>query len=257
MRKLWTERGRGHARTNCISSTRSITMFVKHAEIEGSDAQHCPGAPEPVTGGMRHRSPTTSFGNSAELPSSPSIVSSMLSTNPYLSAFSGDLGQTREWSAPYSLGLLSDESRPNADERRQVIGLHEASLPCRQTAITGIGRVSPNLSVALSETYREEDRALLMLVQGTGSWGEANRIISDARQNFRGRQVSILQQMDRDLQQRHVAEINQRQRAMDSAAAAGLAMQQANIQQQMINAINRPVTTNCVRTGNMVNCNSF
>lgn len=171
--------------------------------------------------------------------------------------FQAILGKLVSGAPPYSLGLLSDESRPNADERRQVIGLHEASLPCRQTAITGIGRVSPNLSVALSETYREEDRALLMLVQGTGSWGEANRIISDARQNFRGRQVSILQQMDRDLQQRHVAEINQRQRAMDSAAAAGLAMQQANIQQQMINAINRPVTTNCVRTGNMVNCNSF
>lgn len=57
--------------------------------------------------------------------------------------------------------------------------------------------------------------------------------------------------MDAGLEQQHEAELARRQAALDAMARAAQT-------QQLINAVNRPIMTNCTNLGSgMVNCTSY
>lgn len=154
------------------------------------------------------------------------------------------------------LDRLSDTGKPNAEERQLLIRYHAAVAPCRRAAIDGASQALPELASAAQDWFATNDQALLALVQGRATWGDTIQAMTAARRTFVSREVGIRQRAAAELNRQHSAELEQRQRRSAALMAASYAMQQQALQQQMINAANRPVTTNCIRTGNVVNCSS-
>jgi hypothetical protein len=64
-------------------------------------------------------------------------------------------------------------------------------------------------------------------------------------------------EMTAELQQEHQAEMAQRQAVASAFAQAAHNFAEQHNQQQMINAINRPRTTDCNSFGNSVSCTSY
>lgn len=154
-----------------------------------------------------------------------------------------DRGDTRQLATP--------------DERRQVVDYHRALGPCRQITLHYLGQVNGLSVTAMNDTYRMQDEALLMLVRGEANWDAASRMIRSAEQAFAVRQTQIEQGINAQLNQQHMAEVAQRQAVSGALMATGYAMQQNAMQQQMMDAANRPLTTNCTRMGHFVNCRTY
>jgi hypothetical protein len=99
----------------------------------------------------------------------------------------------------------------------------------------------------LIASYNKGEDDLLVLIQQKMTWGD---YVRRARDRATETQAALLAE-DRNvvsgLQQEHQAEIAQRQRAAEALAAWAQT-------QELINAANRPVITNCNAFGGMVNC---
>jgi hypothetical protein len=91
------------------------------------------------------------------------------------------------------------------------------------------------------------DDDLLAVTQQKMTWGEYARRARDQATETNAAIRAQDQRVVAGLQHQHRAELAERQRALDSLAAWAET-------QQLIDAVNRPVVTNCSGFGNMVNC---
>ncbi|HZQ01370.1 MAG TPA: hypothetical protein VFB13_17630 [Reyranella sp.] len=147
--------------------------------------------------------------------------------------------------------LQTNQSKPTPTESAVLLKLYDNYvLPCRKIALDGAARVNSAFSVVLACTYAESDVEYARLVRREESWGEfaqgSVRRRADLRQALQAAQSHI----NRDLGQSHAYEMQQRQ-------AAAKALSDMAYQQQVIAAMNRPITTNCTRIGYAINCSSY
>jgi hypothetical protein len=97
--------------------------------------------------------------------------------------------------------------------------------------------------------YAASENSLIDLIQRKQSWGEHARRVKAEVTKTEAELVAEGRRIDGGLQQSHEAELQRRQ-------AASAAFLQYSQTQQIINAINRPVVTNCNSFGTLAS-NSF
>jgi ERCC4-related helicase len=146
-----------------------------------------------------------------------------------------------------TLQQMSDSTFATPTEIQATFAVHPQVQACRKALLNGFAQSEPSLVPIFIASYNKSDDALLALIQEKMTWGE---FVRQARDRASETQAALLAE-DRNvvsgLQQEHQAEIAQRQRAAEALAAWAQT-------QEMINAANRPITTNCNAFGSMVNC---
>jgi hypothetical protein len=146
-----------------------------------------------------------------------------------------------------TLAQLSDQSLPNKQEIAAVLVLHPRLQACRKAILDGLLNTTPSVIPILTKEYAGADDDTIAFVQRKMSWGER---VKRARDRLIGLQASLEAEQQRiiaGLERSHEAELARRQ-------AATNAISQWAQTQQVINAMNRPVFTNCTGMGSMVNC---
>jgi hypothetical protein len=149
-----------------------------------------------------------------------------------------------------SMMMMTNSSKPTPAETAALVAYHGDQLtPCRKEIVSGLGGVHPALQSAVVAGYSEYDASYAQLVTGKMTWGDFAAANGQYWNHFEARWSEAVRQIDAGLQDAHRYEVQQRQ-------AAAAAMSQWAYQQQVISAMNRPVTTNCHRMGAYTNCTS-
>ncbi len=155
------------------------------------------------------------------------------------------------------LAQLTDESMISSEDAKLFGARHDELNPCKSRLLNVLSTVRPDLVPILSDEYTKGTAIAVQLVERKITWGEFAQqgqvLLNDSRQRI----AVADRQWISDLNASHQAEMAQRQ-------AAAAALMQWSAQQQMINAMNRPVIvapaapiqTTCNRMGNFVNCTS-
>ncbi len=158
---------------------------------------------------------------------------------------------------PVPLTLLADDTKPTPEQVQAIFALHAEYQPCRKLALENLGSINPGLVAIFAEHYARQDEQAVQLTKGALTWGENAKAAQRLRQETTHKLVALWQQMNQQLAASHAAEIERRQRAGQALLMWGVYQQQLNQQQQMINAMSRPVVTNCSYVGRQIQCRSF
>jgi hypothetical protein len=149
-----------------------------------------------------------------------------------------------------TLTQLSDTSLASQAEINAIAVLHPRLRACQKAILESLSTSTPGVVPILAKAYGEGDDDLIRLIQKKMSWGERTRHSRD-RINITMADVQAEgQRIAAGLQVQHESELARRQAALD-------AMARWSQTQQMINAMNRPVMTNCMNLGSgIVSCTS-
>jgi hypothetical protein len=147
-----------------------------------------------------------------------------------------------------TLVQLFDQTLATKQEIAAVLTLHPRIQVCRKVILDGLQSTTPSVVPILPKEYAAADDDTIALVQRKLPWGERVR---RGRDRLLALQVEIQAEERRivaGLGRSHEAELARRQ-------AAAQAIAQWAQTQQAINAMSRPVTTNCMNLGSgIVNC---
>jgi hypothetical protein len=146
-----------------------------------------------------------------------------------------------------TLQQLSDQSLATPTEVQAILAVHPRMKQCANAAINGVAQTEPSVAPILTAAFARDEDDVLALTQRKITWGDYARRDRDRTNETKAAFQAGEQQIVAGLQREHQAEMAERQRAADALAEWALT-------QQMINAANRPVVTNCNAFGNMVNC---
>ena len=149
--------------------------------------------------------------------------------------------------ADVSLQQLSDASLATPAEIQAIFAVHPQVRECRKALLTSLSESEPAVVPPLITSYNKADDDIVALTQRKLSWGEYVHRWRDRVAETREAIEAADHQVVAELKEEHQAEIAQRQRAAEALA-------QWARTQELINAANRPVVTNCSGFGNMVNC---
>jgi len=146
-----------------------------------------------------------------------------------------------------TLAQMNQETYPTPKEAKLLIALHDQSATCRRAALEKIQNVVPTIAIILADTEIAGGRITLQLVKRKITWGQAARQRETLISKTQKQLVAAGREIDADLSVENQAELAQRQQAADAF------MRWAAVQ-QMVNAANRPVITNCNGVGGSVTC---
>jgi hypothetical protein len=118
---------------------------------------------------------------------------------------------------------------------------------CQRAFLDGLARSTPSIVPILADQYSKGDDDLLLLIQRKISWGEIVRSRRDSSLAVQAAMQAEGRRIAGTLEQQHAGELAQRQAALDAIARWAQT-------QQLINAMSRPVFTNCSQFGSMTNC---
>jgi hypothetical protein len=181
-----------------------------------------------------YKETVASFNTCVEAATQPVKTSGLLSHFPL---------NTRE----VTTAQMADDTYPTAVEKQEVASFHDAVTKCRNQEAESLSSFAPSVATVIYENNNRSDAITLYLVQGKLTWGQYVVSIKENGTKYTGELQRAERQIDQQLQVDNQAELDRRQRALDS-------INNSLQQQQMINAINRPVTTSCSRFGSTVNC---
>jgi len=152
---------------------------------------------------------------------------------------------------PPSMELLTNPNKPTEAESAVLLKLHKDYLaPCRQQTVENSTKISPAWGAAYATAFADADKNYARLVQRQESWGEYAQSWHAGRAKLQQALQDVVSNVNRDLAQSYAAEAQQRQ-------ALASAVSQFAYQQQVIAAMNRPVSVTCTRTGGIVNCTGY
>ena len=126
-----------------------------------------------------------------------------------------------------------------------------------ETFTESVQRFAPAAVPALSEASNASDAVWVKVVHRQITWGTALQQTADIQAAIQAKGVEVGKEMQASLEQQNQTELAQRRVV---AAAFGQALKDAsdNMQrQQLINAIDRPRTTNCSSFGNSASCTTY
>ncbi len=146
-----------------------------------------------------------------------------------------------------TLAQLSDNSLISQSEWKIMSENYTKIQQCRKNFLEDLSKSEPSLVPILAKSYNKATDDLLALSAHRLTWGE---FVARNRDRATETQAAV-QAEDRrvvaELRREHQSEVEQRQRAAEALATWAQT-------QEMINAANRPVFTNCTGFGNSVNC---
>jgi hypothetical protein len=148
------------------------------------------------------------------------------------------------------MSVLVNQQKPIEAEAALLLKRHADLEPCRRQAIDDANKVNAAYGAALISSYTAADADFIRLVKREETWGEFAQGSQQRASMLVQQGQQITDNINQHLQQSHAAEVQHRQAAFQSLSQWGY-------QQQVIAAMNRPVSTNCVRTGTVVNCTSY
>lgn len=156
-----------------------------------------------------------------------------------------------------SLAAYANNNRTTPAEVKSIFAVHSAFGPCRKIRLEAANEISPLLVAPFADRYALTDAAYLGLVERKLTWGEFFRAIEAARVETKKQYDAVSAQVRRGLEQSHTAEVAQRQRAAAAINQWTYQQQVLAQQQQMLNTMNAPRTTNCQYIGAQLNCTTF
>jgi hypothetical protein len=146
-----------------------------------------------------------------------------------------------------TLTQLADTSLASPTEIDAINTQYPKLKSCQRAELDALVNTTPGFVPILTKAYSNGDDDTILLIQRKLTWGEYTK---RRRDRFIALQTALQtegQSVVAGLRQEHQAEMAQRQRAAEALA-------QWAQTQQLINAANRPVFTNCNAIGNSVNC---
>ncbi|MBB5462848.1 hypothetical protein [Paraburkholderia sp. Cpub6] len=149
--------------------------------------------------------------------------------------------------ADATLAQLNSTDHASPDEIKSLYAVHDMIQPCRKATADELMTVTPTVVPILLDSYQESDTAVLSLINQQTTWGQYLQDQQREENIGKAKLIAELNRIQSDLQQSYQAEMQQR-------AQAAQAMANYLQTQQAINAINRPVYTNCTSFGNTTNC---
>ncbi len=161
-------------------------------------------------------------------------------------------------STPPTLTQLADTALPSPQDISALDSWHSGVQTCRERLIASAQESFSFMVPAYQQNYMSLDAIYLKLAKGEVSFGEANSELAQARVQASARSREAANEWRSGLNEENREELASRAAAFQAMATsfqqAGAAMQQQAQQQQLINAINRPLTTNCNRFVNSTSC---
>jgi hypothetical protein len=147
-----------------------------------------------------------------------------------------------------TLEQLSDATKATPEEIAIITATHPRLQQCRRAALEQIAQTTPTIVPIALTLIDKGENSLVDLVQRKQSWGDHVRRVKTAYTEASEQYAQESQRIVSGLELSHEAELARRQAALNALA-------QWAQTQQVINAMNRPVTTNCMNLGSgMVNC---
>lgn len=156
-----------------------------------------------------------------------------------------------------SLAAQANPAKATPAEIKAVFAVQEAAAECRKINLEGLGNLNPALMVPLADAYTKVDAAYLGIVERRMTWGEFVRTREAARTEFVNQGLVIAEQMDRELQASHKAEVDEYKEAAKAILSWSLQQYAIYQQQKLLGAISRPRTTNCQYVGRRLVCTTF
>lgn len=151
--------------------------------------------------------------------------------------------------ADATLEQLNSGDLASPEEIKAAYALHDQIVPCRKAGLETLAPAVPTLVPILSDAYEEGDAALLSLVNKKVTWGQYLQSEQHLETDLKAKIAAEMGRIQGEMQQSYAAEMQQRQAALQS-------MSNYLQNQQMINALSRPVYTNCSTFGSTTNCMS-
>ena len=149
----------------------------------------------------------------------------------------------------FTMEQLTDKAIPTAQEAHLLASLYDDFSECRSSLKTAVGGVRPDLVPVLTDEDRQKANIVIKLVQRQISWGDAAQAGQAVNSATQEKLAEIDHAWKGELEEQNREELEQRR------ASAALTMQYLQ-NQQMINAVSRPVNTTCFAAGSMMNCTS-
>lgn len=146
-----------------------------------------------------------------------------------------------------TLEQLMDRSLVTDEEIAAVLFVHPKTQVCKEQYISQISSTTPTLGTIIATMFTKTERSLIDLLQRRKSWGDHIQSVKEIATQYMSEIAAEEQRINSGLAQSHANELQQRQ-------AAANAITQFAQTQQIINAMNRPVFTNCTGLANTVNC---
>lgn len=149
--------------------------------------------------------------------------------------------------ADATLAQLNSNDHASPDEIQALYAVHDMAQHCRKASTDNLMTVTPSVVPIMLDGYQESDAALLSLINQQTTWGQYLQDQQREENIVKAKLIAEWSRIQSDLQQSYQAEMQQRAQAAQ-AVANYLQTQQA------INAMDRPVYTNCTSFGNTTNC---
>ena len=146
-----------------------------------------------------------------------------------------------------SILQLTDKSMFSPGDVQTLSHLHNDVPACRKQLLPHLANSFPLTVPVMIRTWSAADHNILKLVQQKITFGEYTTKAKATTDQFMVDYQEALRGTDADLRAADQNEIRNRQ-------AAGTAMMQFLQTQQMVNAMDRPVTTTCTSFGPQINC---
>lgn len=146
-----------------------------------------------------------------------------------------------------TMAQLTDETVPTVEEAHLLAARFDDDGPCKKSLLASLSTARPDLVPILANAYSKGAEIIAQLVERKITWAASMRQAAANESDVRTQIAAADQQWLAGLRAENHAELARRQ-------AAGEALMQWSQQQQMINAINRPVVTNCDVYGATASC---
>jgi hypothetical protein len=165
------------------------------------------------------------------------------------------------------LPQMADVSMLTPEQRAPFLAWRTAETSCRPI-FNQLGGADVNLLFSLRSGWSDADAVRVRLLAQQIPWGEANSEIQAISSKTDAAVGKETQSLVAELREENAEEVQQRAAAVQAFGEAMrqeqqvLQQQQAAQQQQMqhqqlLNAVNRPVSTNCNTYGSQTNCTSY
>jgi hypothetical protein len=146
-----------------------------------------------------------------------------------------------------TLEQMTDNTFATDKEIQAIFLTHPKVRACEEAFLHQIAQTTPSIVPIYTKFIAANDDLLVDLVQKKITWGTLARTQMDRGPELEAELAAEYQRINEGLYQENEAELAQRQ-------AAASAMAQYYQQQQMIDALNRPVITSCTKFGYPTNC---
>jgi hypothetical protein len=146
------------------------------------------------------------------------------------------------------MSYLTNKTRVTPKEAALLVSLHEQYIaPCRHQAIDDAARAHPAYGAVMAQSMTQADVAYAKLIQGQSTWGEFAQASIERRAGYRTAMTDADAKIKQQLANAHAYEMHQRE-----VLAASL--RDMAFQEQVIAAMNRPVTVDCIGRRPYVTC---